>query len=120
MINYRTFREIKRCKSEGLNKNQIANYLKLNYNTVNRYWEMDDNEFQLSYQRVHSGHNRTKLPKYRDKIIELLYDHPNSSAAQIGRELEEHFGDDFDLSDRTIRKYVADLRKSLEECEKDK
>lgn len=101
------FAEIKKYKSMGLNKSQVERKLQINYKTVNKYWNMNPEEFA---ELRELAKNRTKkVDKYKDEILTWIEEYRDLSAAQIYDWLLEKYKK-LDFKDRTLRKYVNNLR----------
>lgn len=101
------FIEIKNLKDLGLKKSQVVRYLKIDYKTVSKYWNMETKEFT---EVMESKKSRKKvLDKYEDEIVAWLRDFPDMSAAQIIDWLKERYGI-IECTDRSVRNYVRYIR----------
>jgi transposase len=101
------FGEIKQYKEMGLNKSQVQRTLKIGYNTVNKYWDMPNDEYA---QLINQSKNRSKkIDKYKDEILEWVTDFRDMSAAQILDWIKERYGE-VDFKERSLRHYVKNLR----------
>ncbi len=102
------YSEIHQLKAIGLKKAQVARKLGIDVKTVTRYWDATPDDF---HQIRQAGRNRSKkLKSYRDVILKWLRQNPDMSVAQILDWLKEHY-DDFSVRERTLRRYVDELRK---------
>jgi len=91
-----------------MKKAQVARKLEIDVKTVTKYWETSPDQFQEVMQ---AGRSRSKkLKNYRDIILKWLRANPDMSTAQIMDWLKEHY-DDFSVRERTLRRYVDELRK---------
>lgn len=102
------FAEIKQLKSKGLKKSQVSRYLKIDFKTVDKYWNMTLEEY--SKLKEESKNRTKKVDKYKDLILSWLEDFTDISVAQIYDWLREQYGE-VDFKDRTLRAYVRNLRK---------
>jgi transposase len=110
MVSTNMFGRIQEFKSLGYSKRKTARELKLDKRTVKKYWEMD-NENYARY--VLECKERAKiLDPYRGFIVSRLEEHSEITGAIIEDHLREKYPD-FGGSSRSVRMYVADLRKDL-------
>lgn len=108
MKGWQVYQEIQQLKASGFNKSQIARRLKINRRTVNKYWGVTPDDYAEMRKK---GQIRTKkLEKYKKLILAWLQENPDMSAAQVEDWLKEK---DIQYSgkERTLRRYVARLRK---------
>lgn len=92
---------------EGLSQREIAKKLGISRNTVRKYLSLDEStitQMQINKSRIKS------LDEYQTYILHLLQTYPNLSSVKITRKLREKIKD-FDISERTIRRYVEQLKK---------
>jgi transposase len=102
------FGEIKQYKEMGLNKSQVQRTLNIGYNTVNKYWNMSNDEYA---QLLNRSKNRTKkIDKYQTEILEWITDFRDISAAQVLDWIRERYGE-VDFRERSLRHYICNLRK---------
>lgn len=102
------FGEIKQYKNMGLNKSQVQRELKIDYKTVDKYWDMPPNEYaQLC---INAKNRSKKIDKYRDEILEWITDFKDMSAAQVMDWLKERHSE-IDFAERSLRCYINNLRK---------
>lgn len=108
MVDSKMYVKIKELKEIGFKKNRVASVLKLDPKTVDRYWDMTDDDYA---RYITEKSERTKImDEYRDFVLERLTTYPEISSAIIFDNLRETFPDKFNGSDRTVRLYVALLR----------
>lgn len=101
------FGEIKQYKKIGLNKSQVKRALNIGYNTVNKYWDMSNDEYaKLKNQ---SKNRSKKMDKYKDEILEWVTDFRDMSAAQVLDWIKERYGE-VDFKERSLRHYIRNLR----------
>jgi len=94
-------------KRHGAKKAQVARRLNIDVKTVDKYWEVDADEFARIREK---GKRRSrKLDYYHDIILGWLNKFPELSAAQITDWLKEHYPG-VQFRGRTVRRYVAQLR----------
>lgn len=97
-------------KELGLNKSQVGRQLAINWKTVDFYWDMTPEEFA---ERQSKAKNRRKiLEPYTDQILQWIMKFPDISSAQIHDWLKEYHGDNYYGKERTVRRYVSDLRRT--------
>ncbi|NMA85515.1 MAG: IS21 family transposase [Epulopiscium sp.] len=100
--------KIQSLKEMGLNKSQIARKLSISRPTVNKYYDMDADEYNKNLEMMQK---RSKKPdKYHDEILGWLIKFPDLSGAQIYDWLEEKHRE-LDFSESTLRNYVRLMRK---------
>lgn len=105
MEDFHMYSEIQQKKKQGFSKDAVARQLRLNWRTVNQYWEMTVEDYEMMRNRQFiSG-----LDKRQDIILQWLRTYDDISAAQIQDWLEEHYTEFY--RPRTVRNYVAKLRK---------
>ena len=101
------YAEIHQLKDIGLKKSQVARRLEINVKTVDKYWEVNADDFaRLTEQNKQRSR---KLDRYHDTILGWLKNFPELSAAQVNDWLKEHYPG-IDFRERTVRRYVACLR----------
>ena len=101
------FSEIHQLKQVGLKKAQVARKLEIDVKTVSKYWETTPDEFATMRRK---GKNRSKkLKHYQDVLLKWIRENPDITSGQILDWLKEHY-DDFSVRERTLRRYVAELR----------
>ena len=82
--------------------------LKIDYKTVLKYWDVSPEEFARLKKKAES---REKKPdKYKKDILGWIQEYRDMSTAQIQDWLVEKYGE-LDFKPRTLRDYVAALRK---------
>lgn len=107
MVTLEKFAKIKEHKLKGFKKSQTSRNLDLDYKTVDKYWNMTNEEY-MDY--VNNNKNRgKKVDKYKDLILEWIKEYRDISTAQIQDWLLERYGE-LDFKDRTLRLYVSNLR----------
>ena len=91
---------------DGLAIKQISRSLGVSRNTVRKYLRMDEQ----AIQDARDAPERFKvLDRYRDYLINLLGKHSGLKTPKIHRKLKAKIPD-FDVSERTLRRYLAWLR----------
>ncbi len=94
---------------QGLSIRAIAEQLNISRNTVRKYLRLDE----AAISRCQDDRSRSKrLDFYRDHIVHELQTYPRLSAVKVLRKLKARF-DDVNASDRTMRRYIEVLRKSI-------
>lgn len=75
------YTDIQSLKELGLNKSQIARRLGISRPTLNKYYDMDADEYN---KKLEGMQRRNKKPdKYHDEILSWLTEYPDLSGAQI-------------------------------------
>lgn len=108
MKGWNLFGEIKQYKEMGLNKSQVQRALIIGYNTVDKYWDMSNDEYA---QLINQSKNRSKkMDKYKDQILEWVTDFRDMSSAQVFDWIKERYGE-VNFKERSLRHYISNLRK---------
>jgi transposase len=104
--------KIKAMYDEGRGRSirQIAKELSISRNTVSKYLKM--HEEQISEQ-VNNSKREKALDKCKDYIVSLLQKYPKLSSVKIKRKLQTKGLDGGSISERTFRRYVNQLKKSI-------
>jgi len=102
------FVEIHQLKEAGFNKSQVARRLNLNRKTVSKYWNVEPDQFGRLVEQ--SSMRPRKLDRYESIIVAWLKENPDMSAAQVEDWIKERYRDTA-IKERTVRSYVAYLRK---------
>lgn len=100
------YSKIHELKAQKMKKSQVARELSLDPKTVSRFWNMTPEEFLAFRNKT----RQQKLDKYETVIVNRLREFPDLSAAQIMDWLIEIY-EDKSLKERTVRRYVAWVRK---------
>ena len=103
------YNSIHSMRNAGFSKRQVAEKLKLDFRTVNKYLSMTPEEFE---KQVLIRERRSNLDFYEGIITDWLKQHPDMSAAQVHDWLKEHY--QVVTAERTVRRYVQGLRKKHE------
>jgi len=100
------YQELQQLKELGLNKSQVARQLKVDWKTIDHYWEVTPGKFA---QMRYSSKRAKKLGQYKDQIVRWLRKYPDISSAQIHDWLKEYYPD-YQGKERTLRRLVGNLR----------
>ena len=101
---------------EGKSLRKISKITGHDFSTVKKYVEKKDFNYEIRPKKRREG----KLSPYRNIIFKWLNDDKNAphkqqhTARRVYDRLKELYPDEFDASDRSVRKFVADLRKELQ------
>lgn len=106
MKGFKMYNQIQQLKELGFTKARAAKQLKINRETVTRYWDMTADEFELQLYNIN---REQQLSKYDGTIIGWLRQYPTMTAAQVCDWLKEHYKEEF--KERTVSRYVKELRK---------
>ena len=101
------FAKIKEEKLKGFSKSQVSRHLELDPKTIDKYWEMANQEYMNLLLKSKSRDK--KVDRYKDLILEWIEEYRDMSTAQIYDWLRERYGE-VDFKDRTLRLYVNNLR----------
>ena len=102
-------------KFEGKSLRKIADITGHNFETVKKYVEKNDFNIEIWPKQIRSG----KLSPYRDVVIKWLTDDEKAphkqrhTAKRVYDRLREIYKDEFDASERSVRGFVAKLKKEL-------
>ena len=106
MKGWHMYSKIQEMKEHGFSIRQVSRIIRVSRNTIRKYWEMEPTEYAEKYKAV----NRlTAIMAYEQVIIKWLEAYPNMTAAQVRDWLAERHK--LDAAERTVRRFVADLRK---------
>ena len=105
MKGFKMYNQIQQLKELGFTRSRAANQLRINRETVTRYWDMNADEFEV---QLFSVNRELLLTKYDKIIIEWLKQYPTLTAAQVCDWLKEHYKENF--KERTVSRYVKELR----------
>lgn len=107
---YEVYTGIQKLKNRGYSKRRAARELDVSRDTVDKYWEMSEDEYAECFLE---SKTRTKLlDSHRDYIEEQLREYPEITGAIIHDHLLEGCPE-LEVSARTVREYVAMLREEL-------
>jgi len=102
------YHEIQRLDRLGFSKNKIAGYLKSNWRTVKRYFEMTEEEFE---QFLLQKSRKVKiLDPYKEFVLSRLKEYSDTTAAQLFDWLKEEYADLPDVCEKTVYNFVMDVR----------
>lgn len=102
-------------KFEGKSLRKIAEITGHDFATIKKYIEKDD----FNIKTVKKIHRKSKLSPYKDIVAKWLEDDLKSpykqrhTAKRIHDRLKEIYPDEFNASERSVRKFVAKLRQEL-------
>ena len=100
------YMKIKQLKDLGFSRSRAAKQLKINRETVTRYWDMDIHEYD---EKLNKNNRIQLLDKLCDIIVKWLEEYPTLTSAQITDWLEEQYHEKF--KERTVSWYVKQLCK---------
>ena len=105
MKGWQMYSKIQAMKEQGFSIRQVSRIIRISRNTIRKYWEMDPAAYAETYQTV----NRlTALTAYEPVVVKWLEAYPCMTAAQVRDWLEEKHH--LDAAERTVRRFVANLR----------
>ncbi|MEW6181927.1 MAG: hypothetical protein AB1500_01955 [Bacillota bacterium] len=101
---------------KGLSLRAVARETGHHFETVQKYVEKDNFNLQLREKQ----HRKGKLDSFKELIDEWLRSDLSAkpkqrhTAKRVYDRLKELYGDDFDVSDRAVREYVARRRPEIQ------
>jgi len=116
VVTLEKFAKIKEHKLKGFKKSQTSRNLELDYKTIDKYWNMTNEEY-MEYVKSCKSRNK-KVDKYKDVILEWIQEYRDISTAQIYDWLLERYKK-LDFKERTLRLYVSNLREEYNLPKKD-
>ena len=105
MKNLTEYNRIRMLKGQGLQKAAVARQLRINRRTVDKYWDMSPDEYQMMRHRVK---RMSLLDDYQDMILDWMYEYPGISAAKICDRLNK--ATEHAFAERTVSRYMRALR----------
>ena len=105
MKGYCVYSQIQQLKEKGFKKNTVAKMLGINRRTVNRYWNMLADDYEINATNIC---RETALSEHETTILKWLRDYPSMSAAQVCDWLKEYYSAEF--TERTVSRFVKGLR----------
>ena len=106
MKGWQMYSKIQAMKEQGFSIRQVSRIIRINRQTIKKYWEMSPEEYAEIYKAV----NRlTALMAYEPTVLKWLETYPNMTAAQVRDWLCERY--QVDAAERTVRRFVSNLRK---------
>lgn len=103
-------------KFEGKSLRKISKITGHDFETVKKYVEKEDFNYIPRPRQRRQG----KLSPYRNIVTTWLINDKNAphkqqhTAKRVFERLKELYGDEFDASDRSVRKFVAEIRQELQ------
>lgn len=108
MKDWKMYMEIQKLKALGFKKTSASRELGIDFRTVNKYWDMSTQEFEL--QKETASVRVKKADDFRDDVINWLTQYPDMTSAQVYDWLVEKYDNSISFAERTLRDYVAKLR----------
>lgn len=105
MKGFKMYNQIQQLKELGFKKSGVAKQLRINRETVSRYWDMSSEEFESELTRLKK---LSTLSNREDIILKWLREYPAITAAQVCDWLKEHYKEFY--SERIVSRYVKQLR----------
>jgi transposase len=109
---------IKKLKEkEGLSYREISRKTGHAFETVKKYAEMKD--FNINLRKKTNKKSKGKFKLYEDTIRKWLIEDLKApkkqrhTAQRVYNRLKEIYGEDFDVSDRSVRNWVARIKKEI-------
>ena len=111
MIDWIMYAKIQDLKRQKYKKARVAKKLRINRETVTKYWYMTPEE----YEAVCNKHRERKPDRYKSQIVGWLKDFPDMTAAQIYDWLKERNQvETLDFQKRSFQDYVNSIRKEYD------
>lgn len=105
MKEIKVYNAIHQLKERGFKKDSVAKQLKINWRTVDRYWDMTVAEYESQSQSLKRA---SQMDDYKTQILLWLRKYPTMTSAQVCDWLKEHYKVSF--KERTVSRYVKALR----------
>jgi len=105
MKGFKMYNQIQQLKELGFKKAGAAKQLRINRETVSRYWDMTAEEFESEINRVKK---LSALSNREEIIVKWLMEYPTLTAAQVCDWLKEHYRESY--AERTVSRYVREVR----------
>ena len=105
MKEIKVYNAIHQLKERGFKKDSVAKQLKINWRTVDRYWDMTVAEYESQSQSMKRA---SQMDDYKTQILLWLRKYPTMTSAQVCDWLKEHYKVSF--KERTVSRYVKALR----------
>jgi transposase len=99
------YSQIQAMKEQGFTIRQISQIIRISRNTISKYWEMTPEEYANKYR---TANRLTALMAYEPVVVKWLETYPCMTAAQVRDWLDERY--QLDAAERTVRRFVANLR----------
>lgn len=106
--------KIKMLQSSGLSERAISKTIGIHRDTVKKYMNLSEEDISKIKRDVNRN---KKLDEYRDLMVFYLKKYPKMSAPKMQSKISSKF-DDFFAPDRSMRRYVSKLKKSINEKQK--
>lgn len=98
--------KIKDYKNSSMSQTATADELGMAWRTVNKYWEMSEEEI-INYLK--NRERKKELDDFKDYILYLLEKYSKMKVPKIRRKLKEK-GIEIKVTDRSLRRYVKRLK----------
>ncbi len=98
------YSQIQQEKNQGFSRESVARHLGLSWRTVDRYWDMLPEEYEV----MHKKQYKSALGKHEAVIADWLERFPDLSSAQVKDWIHEHYEEVY--PERTVRNYVVKVR----------
>ena len=99
------YSKIQQMKEQGFSIRKVARMMRVSRNTIKKYWDMDPDEYAVTLTVVNK---LSSLAAFEPAILHWLEAYPCMTSAQVRDWLEERCH--LDACDRTVRRFVAQLR----------
>ncbi len=111
MIDWIMYAKIQDLKRQKYKKAKVAKKLRINRETVTKYWDMSPEE----YDALTNKHRERKPDRFKSIIVGWLKDFPDMTAAQIYDWLKERSpSEQLDFQKRSFQDYVNSIRKEYD------
>ncbi|KXS46429.1 MAG: transposase, partial [Halanaerobium sp. T82-1] len=106
---YKVYIQLQQLKEMGFSKSQIARQLEISRPTLNRYYDLNIDEYEQLLQSMTT--RAKKADEYHDWILNYLREYPDIKASEIYYWIQEKTNGDPGFSEGTLRNYIRELRK---------
>lgn len=102
------YSKIQQLRTQGLRKSQVSRALSLNIKPVGKYWLLSPEEVGEVFKR--GKHRAQRTDAYEATLVAWILEFPDLSSSQIRDRLQQ-IRPEGNFRERTVRRYVASLRK---------
>lgn len=100
------YSKIQRMKEQGFSIRKVSRMIRVSRNTIKKYWDMGPDVYAATLTAVNK---LSSLSAYEPAVLHWLETYPCMTSAQVRDWLGERFS--LDAAERTVRRFVEDLRK---------
>lgn len=106
MKGWQMYSKIQALKEKGFSIRQVSRLIRVSRNTIRKYWDLPADEYAATLSSINK---LSALAAYEPPVLHWLESFPCMTAAQVRDWLCEKYHTD--AAERTVRRFVAGLRK---------